>query len=271
MNETNYVLGHSEQELQRLTLQADVLEPLTSRLLCAAGIEPGMTVLDVGCGAGDVTMLVAHAVGPAGSVVGIDHDASAIALARERTNTAGLSWARYHQAAMAEIGHAQLFDAVIGRYVLIYQNDPVAFLRTAARHVRPGGVIAFHELNGARACHSLPIVPIWQLVSEWITTAMMSATPSYDAGGRFVEHFFAAGLPQPNVRCEVPLIDGTEAKTLRWVAETVRTLLPVLTGPLGIEADLIGIETLGERLRSAITDARSQVECPPQFLAWARL
>jgi ubiquinone/menaquinone biosynthesis C-methylase UbiE len=49
-----YILGHSPDELRRLMLQADVLRPITERLLKEAGLKPGMRVLDLGCGAGDV-------------------------------------------------------------------------------------------------------------------------------------------------------------------------------------------------------------------------
>jgi tRNA A58 N-methylase Trm61 len=51
-----YVLGHEPEELRRLILQAAVLQPITARLLQNPGIGPGMRVLNLGCGAGDVTM-----------------------------------------------------------------------------------------------------------------------------------------------------------------------------------------------------------------------
>ena len=52
-----YVLGHAPEELRRLILQAVILRPVTARLLHDAEIAPGMRVLDLGCGVGDVTML----------------------------------------------------------------------------------------------------------------------------------------------------------------------------------------------------------------------
>jgi cyclopropane fatty-acyl-phospholipid synthase-like methyltransferase len=55
-----YVLGHAPEEPQRLIFQATILRPITARLLHEAGIGPDMRVLDLGCGVGDVTMLVAE-------------------------------------------------------------------------------------------------------------------------------------------------------------------------------------------------------------------
>jgi len=67
-DETNYILGHSDAELRRLQAQAAILRPITERLLRSAGIRRGMRVVDLGSGAGDVTMLAAELVGPSGWV-----------------------------------------------------------------------------------------------------------------------------------------------------------------------------------------------------------
>jgi cyclopropane fatty-acyl-phospholipid synthase-like methyltransferase len=54
-----YVLGHSDSEQNRLLLQAEILHDTTRDFFVAAGLKPGMRVLDIGCGMGDVSMLVA--------------------------------------------------------------------------------------------------------------------------------------------------------------------------------------------------------------------
>jgi tRNA A58 N-methylase Trm61 len=68
-----YVLGHSDVELRRLESQARAIEPVTRRFLVEAGVGPGMRVLDVGSGAGDVAFLVAEMVGETGEVI-CSHD-----------------------------------------------------------------------------------------------------------------------------------------------------------------------------------------------------
>ena len=75
-----YVLGRSETESQRLVRQAAFLRPSTERVFRKAGIAEGMHVLDLGCGAGDVSFLAAELVGPTGSVMGIDVDPAVLAL-----------------------------------------------------------------------------------------------------------------------------------------------------------------------------------------------
>jgi len=89
MNETTYALGHSPAEIQRLKNQGAMLRPITERLLRNAGIEAGMRVLDLGCGAGDVSVLAAELVGPEGSVVGIDRSQEVLNVAKERAREGG--------------------------------------------------------------------------------------------------------------------------------------------------------------------------------------
>src|SRR5260221_11375481 len=75
---TNYALGHSPTEISRLGIQAAILRPITMRLLPDLGVSPGMRVLDIGCGAGDVALLAAEDVGEAGAVAGVDRSEPAI-------------------------------------------------------------------------------------------------------------------------------------------------------------------------------------------------
>src|SRR5215468_2005752 len=135
---TDYVLGHSDFELERLKIQAAVLANITRRLIGECNIQSGMRVLDIGCGAGDVSLLLAEAVGPSGLVVAIDREARAVETVRSRAEAAG------HRN-IDDIPVTRSFDAALGRNVLPHQLDPVAMIRKAASAVRPGGVVAFQE------------------------------------------------------------------------------------------------------------------------------
>lgn len=264
-------MGYARHEQERLMFQARLLRPMTERLLRRAGIEPGMRVLDVGTGAGDVALLAAELVGPGGSVTGIDRDARSVALAGHRAGSQGLTWARFRHATVAEFAGAGSFDAVVGRYVLVHQADPAAFLRTAARHVRPGGVIAFHELDFTQpGPASAPEVPAWEQAIAWQKRAIAAAITHADAGSRLLRHFAAAGLPEPVVHGEFMTGGGPASPLYRYAAEAVRTLLPVLAR-IGIPAREVGIETLEARLRSAVVRAGAQITTgAPQYLAAAR-
>ena len=64
--EGNYILGQSEFEYERLTFQARIIRPFTERFFRFAGVSPGMHVLEIGSGMGDVAFLAGEIVGAGG-------------------------------------------------------------------------------------------------------------------------------------------------------------------------------------------------------------
>jgi ubiquinone/menaquinone biosynthesis C-methylase UbiE len=80
----SYALDNTSTEQARLNRQSLGLRPMTERLFRSAGIGPGMSVLDVGCGAGDVSVLAAELLDGNGRVVGFDRDARQVAAAADR-------------------------------------------------------------------------------------------------------------------------------------------------------------------------------------------
>src|SRR5947209_1153786 len=140
-----YALGSTDAEHERLIRQAVRLAPYTERFFREAGIGPGQRVLDLGSGVGDVAMLAARLVAPSGEVVGVERDTRSITRAKARVADAGLPNVTFTQSDVSQIASTRLFDAVVGRFILMYLPDPVAVLRSLSRLVRPGGVFAFQE------------------------------------------------------------------------------------------------------------------------------
>jgi 2-polyprenyl-3-methyl-5-hydroxy-6-metoxy-1,4-benzoquinol methylase len=269
--EIEYILGHSPDELRRLMLQADVLRPTTERLLREAGLRQGMRVLDLGCGAGDVAMLAADLVGPRGSVVGIDRNAEALALARDRARSAGYANIEFPQAAAEDFPGPAAFDFAVGRYVVIHQAEPARFIRAAASHVKPGGVVAFHEIAIYDDYCSLASVPLWQQAIHWSCMALRSAIAHPDAAGRMMAHFHDAGLAQPVMFSDIPVDGGRSSPFYAWLAMTVRSVLPQLEKTGIATAAEVDIDTLEDRLRDAVSGGNGQALAPPQFCAWSRV
>src|SRR5258708_38168890 len=147
----HYALGSTDAEQARLIRQAALLAPFTERFFRGAGIGPGQRVLDIGSGVGDVAMLAARLVGPSGEVVGIERDAKSIARARTRVAEAGLLNVTFTQTDVSQVPDNEPFDAAVGRFILMFLPDPVAVVRSLARLVPPGGVVAFQEPSSAPA------------------------------------------------------------------------------------------------------------------------
>ena len=144
----DYPLAHTREELERLVHQGSFIGDLTEHVLHKAGLAAGMRVLDVGCGAGDVSFLAARFVGPAGTVIGLDKAPEAIRYAQQRAQQAGLDNVRFVAADLAEFQlNGEPVDSLIGRLVLMYFPDPAAVLRRLLAFVKPGGIVAFQELD----------------------------------------------------------------------------------------------------------------------------
>src|SRR5215468_2944455 len=110
MKRADYVLGHSDFELQRLAHQAQLLGPNTREFFQAAGLVSGMRVLDVGSGTGDVAFLAAEFVGPSGEVVGTDIAPAAIASARKGAIARWLGQVSFREGNPAEMVFDRSFD-----------------------------------------------------------------------------------------------------------------------------------------------------------------
>ncbi|MGY3578900.1 class I SAM-dependent methyltransferase [Bradyrhizobium sp. USDA 4504] len=267
----DYVLGHSKRELRRLMLQADNLRPITTRLLREIGLAPGMRVVDLGCGAGDVAMLAAEIVGASGAVVAIDRNAAAIAMARDRARAAGHANIEFVEGDASKMIGPGNCDLAIGRYVLVHQSDPVALIRAAVTHLRPGGVVAFHEVFLLGTWWSFPMVPLWEDTSDLIGKTFRSVVTHPDAGARMVELFYKAGVGSPRLFSETPVGGSSDSPLYAWAAETLRTLLP-RAEEIGLAAPgEVDIDRLEVHLRQAVTAAHAQIGFAHQHCGWSRV
>lgn len=246
--EQDYVLGHTTEELNRLDRQGAILRPMMVRMLTAAGIRPGMRVLDFGCGTGDPALVVAQIVGPEGHVTGVDRAPEALAAARDRFAYHAPRNGEFVEHDLATGAPAGEFDAVVGRLVLIYLPDPTETLRRLAAAVRPGGVLAFIEIIHPDRGYELRPSPLMARCQFWLNEVIRGIGAPLDMGLRQALHFQQAGLGRTRMLIEgVPVI-GADAAVCQWLAGTVRSVVPTLVKRgIATEAE-IGIETLAERL-----------------------
>jgi SAM-dependent methyltransferase len=263
-------MGHNDRERRRLSLQAAVLKPLTLRFLQRAGIGPGMRVLDLGCGVGEVSLIAASLVGPHGHVTGVDLDAPALAIARAKAAETGHANLDFVLSALSDYRPATPYDAVIGRHILIHTPDPVEVIRTAASMVRPQGIVAFHEYDLAHTLPSAPPVPLWDRVNRLFPEFFLRAVPFADIGLRLFSMMQEAGLPAPECMAEAPVDGGAASPIYEWIAETVRSLLPKLEACGIATAAEIDVDTLADRLRDEAVANRATLFGPLLVGAFTR-
>jgi SAM-dependent methyltransferase len=271
VEDPDYALSSSSgDEHARLLRQADWYAPYTRRLFAAAGIQPGMRVLDVGCGPGDVSFLAAELVGPQGSVVGVERDEAAVSNARQRAADRGVENVEFLVGDFREVDPGgEPFDALVGRLVLMYQADPAAAVASTARHLRAGGIVAFAEMcishAGVDPSHALlcwPRTGAWQQLSTWIQAMHERLGTQGDMGYRLPETFAAAGLaPCTQLAGELVLAVGDEA--VERIVDLTRSFLPMIVQTGAASEAEVGIDTLAERLLADTGPAGPVVSWPP--------
>ena len=115
----------------------------THVMLDLAGVGPGLRVLDLACGAGGQTILVAERVGPGGEVVAVDISAEMLGHTRERAAKAGFDTIETLEAAAEDLNTpAESFDAAICRLGLMLFPNPEAGLASVERVLKPGARFA---------------------------------------------------------------------------------------------------------------------------------
>jgi ubiquinone/menaquinone biosynthesis C-methylase UbiE len=251
-----YVCGHSARELERLELQAAFYEDITRSLLQDAGLAAGMRVLDIGCGAGDVSFLAARLVGPAGSVLGVDRDSATIAHARGRAAAQEATNVDFRVSALDALELDTPVDALVGRFVLMHQVEPAAALRRAARQVRGGGIVAVLEScmsASVPGVHSWPHSPTYDRIVRWMIDVVRAAGAHADMGYRLRSTFLDAGLPEPQLRMEARVEGGPDAAIYRYVIESLRSMLPLARTLELVEIGEHEVMELESRLRNEVS------------------
>ncbi|MGB7969233.1 MAG: methyltransferase domain-containing protein, partial [Methanobacterium sp.] len=147
----------------------DNMEDITYNLLIDAGIKKGMHILDIGCGRGDVSFLLADMVGIEGSVLGLDLDDNALEIARERASDHVLTNVDFIKSDLNELSiDNRQFDAIVGRRVLMYLPDPRRVISELSAMLKIGGIMIFQESDSTLSSKSIVPMPLHKQVDKWI-------------------------------------------------------------------------------------------------------
>jgi ubiquinone/menaquinone biosynthesis C-methylase UbiE len=267
----DYVMGNSFHEQERLKMQARILERWTEQFFRLAGLQPGMKVLDLGCGMGDVSLLAARLVGPSGHVTGIDRDPVTLERARERMSAESHGpQVELVRADLLEFDASGSFDAVVGRYVLLHQPDPVAAIRHASRQVRPDGIIVFHEIDAEILTPAYPAGTLFEEIYTLVVETFRRSGGWQNLGLQLTRLFLEAGLPWPGIKAEVPVGGEPGSHIYRWLTETLRSILPRAEELGLVKANDLDIDSLVAKMEAEARIRHVQVIGPLQFGAWTR-
>ena len=120
-----------------------MIEPFGAAALRAAAAQPGERVLDVGCGCGSTSLQLARAVGPQGSVLGVDISRPMLQAARRRAEAEPALRVTFTEADASAAALPAGHDLLYSRFGLMFFDAPAAALRHLRGALRPGGRCAF--------------------------------------------------------------------------------------------------------------------------------
>lgn len=265
-----YVLGNHPEELARLDRQAAAIERPTRTLLMAAGLAPGMRVLDLGTGLGHVARLVAEIVGPTGEVVGVDRSADALAVARDRTHAAGLTHVRFLEGDVTHWRDDARFDAIVERLLLFHAPDPTAVVRHhVENNLREGGTFVAIDFD-IGASRAEPPTPLPDVALDWIRRAFRAAGARPHIGATLGRLLDAAGLADVMTFGIQGYLAPHDPAGPALLAGVVRSLSPAILQHGIATAEEMALPTLQQRIADAVRDANAVILPPTVAGAWGR-
>lgn len=229
---TAYALtSEGETEMKRLVGIADFLDPHVRDGLRRTDLGPGGRAIDVGCGALGALLTLSDVVGPAGVVVGLDQNETALATARAVLDRHGREHVRLLHANISTVDPAELcppgpYDVAYLRLFLIHQPDPAAALRKIANLLRPGGYVVVQDLYlGTPWPDSVPPIPATHTMAEWVDALLGRRGAAPRVGSGFRALCREAGLEEVSQRCFTPTdIGGRSAEIVQLLHDSVAAI-----------------------------------------------
>ncbi len=236
---------------RKLTLFNAYAEPELRQAIASVGINPGMRILDAGCGTGEALRWLSEAGRERCQIIGIDLAAAHTAMARARAADQAL-------VLQADLMRAPLdpasLDLIWCVNTINHLHDPVRGIRTLAGLIRPGGRIALGQSS------LLPDMYFaWDSRLERVTT---EAVRQY-----YRERYSLSENDLAGVRALVAWLRRAQLRSVRVQTFIIERMLPLSDADEAYLCEAIFRDTWGERLRpylSAADFAELQVLCDPE-------
>jgi SAM-dependent methyltransferase len=244
---------------------------MTRRYLVDAGVTQAMRVIEIGCGGGEVTEILAELVGRSGFVVAIDRDEKALAIARDRMRDRRIEHVQFTSADIAEDASSlealarTSFDVLAGRRVLMYLRNPAAVLRCLSGWLRSGGLVVFEESDTTMVPARRSPMPAHDQASEWLRKMLLAEGANVAMGFDLPSTFSLAGLELERIRAEAVI----QGQGTQYPLPALLQLLQSRVIAAGI-ATQVEVDELVARLEGESHDPTRVYVSDMSFCAWGR-
>jgi ubiquinone/menaquinone biosynthesis C-methylase UbiE len=266
--ENDYVLGTGTDETVRLGLQHRLWSAATHELWEKAAIQPGQTVLDLGCGPGHATLDLAQIVGPTGRVVAIDESAGFL----KQLHDAALHRKALHiERVLGDVqdlsevmaGEENTVDVAYARWVFCFLERPEDVIKGLASIIKRGGRVAIQDyFNYERSLTLAPRREAFSRVINAVAASWRARGGDTDIMGRLPGMLLAHGFRIDHIGV-VQRIARPGSSLWHWPNSFWQTFLPKL-----VESGFItreDKEAFDAAWDDACTDPASFVQLPPVY------
>lgn len=186
------------------------------RLLDYADIQPGMRILDVGCGPGEVTSLLGTLVGDTGEVIGIDVNTQLLEVAKQNNSGQNIEYRS------ADIYHLPedlgMFDVIVGRRVLMYLSNPMQALESIKPFLKEKGRLVFQESDAINGGTGGDALPKHQQAIQWVWQTVEAEDGDIHIGQKLYDMYVNLGIVNPLIMSEV-VMQTSKENDLTWLIE----------------------------------------------------
>lgn len=262
--QTPYVLGTGDDELQRLGLQHRLWSDALQLACRRAALRPGQRVLDVGCGPGFAAFDLAQMVTDRGAVVAVDESQPFVEYLSQQATLRGLSQLRGRCGDVQQLGPTLAgeapFDMAYARWVLCFVPDPAAVVRGVAGALRPGGRFVVHDYFNYTSMSLAPRSVFHDRAVAATALSWRQRGGDPDIVGRLPQLLDEAGFVVDQIELIQRSARGSDSM-FAWIDTWWHTFVPKLVS-MGLLAQSDADGLLGE-LASMRGNSLRFVQCPP--------
>ncbi|WP_196890220.1 class I SAM-dependent methyltransferase [Aureivirga sp. CE67] len=142
-----YAIHGGDKGKRRLQILSETLEEETTKFIQKVGISKGMKCLDLGCGGGNVSILLSKLIGEKGEVIGYDIDERKIALAKETMKELNISNIKFEVKNVNHFDEKEVYDIIYSRFLLSHLKNPAEILQKMYHSLKPNGKILIEETD----------------------------------------------------------------------------------------------------------------------------
>lgn len=206
----DYLVKVGEEADHRLKILNNIFRQASYDFFRNLGLSEGMSVLEVGCGTGHVTIDLAELVGPTGHVHAVDISAEQIEVARSNVQAQGLNNVTFDVVDVMDL-HKQnnTFQFVVSRFVLMHLADPKAALKAMYHCVAPGGFLACEEPEMS-CCYSSIESSAFEKAIQWQMNYGVKRQLDFDIGNKLLPMFQELNFSSPQERVTQPHVKSPQ-------------------------------------------------------------